>query len=131
MINERVGIEDAFAMVVEAVLSNTHCGSTLIRKPKGLSSKSLKICYDELQEITQESVPLELMFLENCPKVDTFICFTPIGFQLSRRGSRNEIEYIKTALKVLKEKGRLIITVPGNFMTAPYAEETRRYHCLY
>ena len=34
MINERVGIEDAFAMVVEAVLSNTHCGSTLIRKPK-------------------------------------------------------------------------------------------------
>ena len=63
MINERVGIEDAFTMVVEAVLSNTHCGSTLIRKPEGLSSKSLKICYDELQEITQESLPLELMFL--------------------------------------------------------------------
>ena len=118
-------IEREFITVVEALLDNQDCGYTLIRNGEYITGETIKIRHDKCKEIIPSSIDNELLDINNSGKHNTIIGIVPIEIIRYTGETGNEFVYLETLLNSLNKKGRLIILVPSNFLTAPYTEGIR------
>lgn len=69
------------------------------------------------------------LFLNINKKFDVVICFPPLGkrIEINERKVQSEKLYVSKSLQLLNDKGKAILILPHNFLTAPVYAKTREH----